>query len=160
MRRIGLALVIALCAPAAARAQRPTAPRAPQAVEVEVDEDRSPAADLYVKRRPAAPESPRLPSFLEARLTATERRADGKREEAIGLLRQFLAENPTGPGQAEGLFKLAELLWEDARRRYATQMDAFERATEACRRRAAPARGAKSAPPCRPPRRRSSTAPS
>ena len=125
--RIACALVSALASPSAWAQQRP--------LEVAVEVDKSAAADLYVKRRPPAPESPRLPRVLEERLTFVEGQADGKREEAIRLLRQFLASKPTGQGRAEGLFKLAELLWEDGRRKYIARMDAYERKVEACRQR-------------------------
>jgi cellulose synthase operon protein C len=117
---------IAAAAPAA---------RAQSVHEVAVEMDKSPAADLYVKRRPPAPESPRLPRVLEERLAYVEGRADLKREEAIRLLRQFLASKPTGQGRAEGLFKLAELLWEDGRRKYIARMDVYERRVEGCRQR-------------------------
>ena len=92
-------------------------------------------ADLYVKRRPLAPESPRLPRILQEELVQVEGRADAKRDEAIRLLRQFLAARPTGLGRAEGLFKLAELLWEDGRRKYIARMDVYERRVEGCRQR-------------------------
>ena len=129
MRRLA-ALCLALAAGApAARAQKGN-PK-----EVEVETDKSAAADLYVKRRPATPEAPKLPKEIEARLQVAEKAADGKRSEAIRLLRQFLASNPTGDGKAEGLFKLAELLWEDSRRSYIKQMDVWERKVEACRER-------------------------
>jgi TolA-binding protein len=131
--RLAIALALVAAAPAVGRGQKPVS----RPLEVEVEMDRSPAADLYVKRRPSAPESPRLPAVLERRLIQVERQADARREEAIRLLRQFLAANPAGAGRAEGLFKLAELLWEDARRTYMTRMDAFERASEACRQRRA-----------------------
>lgn len=99
----------------------------------EVEVDKSAAADLYVKKRPPIPESPRLPKILEKRLLRTEKQVDTKRQEAIGLLREFLASKPTGDGRAEGLFKLAELLWEDARHQYIAQLDRYERRLEACR---------------------------
>jgi len=116
---------------------RPAAsrPASSRPVEVEVDVDKSAAAELYVKRRPPAPESPRLPPVLERRLGLASRQADAKRGEAIRLLRRFLADNPSGAGRAEGLFKLAELLWEDARKNYIARMDAYERKAEACRQR-------------------------
>ena len=128
-------MIAALAAPSVARAQSATP------MEVEVETDKSAAADLYVKRRPPVPESPRLPPELEKRLVRAERAADAKRDEAIRLLRQFLASKPTGDGRAEGLFKLAELLWEDARRTYITRMDAWERKVEACRQRRSACRG-------------------
>jgi cellulose synthase operon protein C len=122
-----LVAVLATLAPAAARAQR--------AHEVEVDTDKSPAADLYVRRRPPAPESPHLPRVLAEQLDYVEGQVDLKRDEAIRLLRQFLAGNPTGAGRADGLFKLAELLWEDSRRKYIARMDAYDRKVEGCRQR-------------------------
>ncbi len=48
-------------------------------------------------------------------------------------MRAFLASNPRGEAHADGLFKLAELLWEDARRGFVARMDRYERALEACR---------------------------
>ena len=101
----------------------------------EVKVDKSAAAELYVKKRPPVPESPRLPKLLEKRLIKAEKNADKKRAEAIKLLELFLDTDPTGDGRAEGLFKLAELLWEDTRRNYIKDMDSFEREMEACRRR-------------------------
>jgi cellulose synthase operon protein C len=122
---IRLAGVLACLLAAPAHAQR----------EVAVEVDKSAAADLYVTRRPVVPESPRLPKKMEEHLEWVEGQADAKREEAIRLLRQFLAAKPTGLGRAEGLFKLAELLWEDERRKYIRRMDLHERKLEACRRR-------------------------
>ncbi len=129
MRRALIALM-AIAAPATSRAQKAPAP-----MEVQVEVDKSAAADLYVRRRPLAPESPRLPRILQEELVQVEGQADAKRDEAIRLLRQFLAARPTGLGRAEGLFKLAELLWEDARRKYIARMDVHERRIEACRQR-------------------------
>ena len=83
--RAVLAGVLALVAGApVARAQKG------KPVEVEVETDKSSAADLYVKRRPPTPEAPKLPREIEARLQVVEKAADGKRSEAIRLLRQFL----------------------------------------------------------------------
>ena len=116
---------------AGAQPKGPTPPAPPSEVSVQVEQSAS--ADLYVKRRPPAPESPRLPDFLEKRLERTEHAADQKRDEAIHLLRQFLASGPTGEGRAEGLFKLAELLWEDQKRAFTGKMDRYTRGVEACR---------------------------
>jgi hypothetical protein len=98
----------------------------------EVQLDKSAASDLYVKKRPSAPEGPRLPKILQKRLLKIEKKVDQKRNEAIGLLKEFLASGPTGDGRAEGLFKLAELLWEDARRIYLIWLDKFDRKLESC----------------------------
>jgi TolA-binding protein len=109
---------------------------------VEVELDKSAAKDLYVSRRPPTPSSPRIPKELLALLEKKEKQANAKRDEAIKLLKSFLATRPTGDSRAEGLFKLAELLWEDTRRQYIADMDAYERKLERCRTR----RGCKSPP--------------
>lgn len=99
----------------------------------EVRLDKSAATELYVRKRPAVPESPKLPKFLQTRLLKVEKQVDSKRDEAIGLLREFLASKPTGDGRAEGMFKLAELVWEDTRRKYLIGMELYDKKLEACR---------------------------
>jgi cellulose synthase operon protein C len=98
----------------------------------EVEIQRGPAAELYIRKRPPAAEAPVLSAELKQLLASTEKKRDDKRLEAIGLLRKFLASNPTGETRADGTFKLAELLWEEARRTYLIQMDAFGREIERC----------------------------
>ncbi len=116
-------VVAALLAPAVAHAQKP---------EREVDTSRGPSSELYIRKRPPAPEAPVLSAELKTLLASTEKRRDDKRLEAIGLLRSFLDAKPTGESKAEGTFKLAELLWEEARRLYLIKMDEFSRAVEKC----------------------------
>lgn len=99
----------------------------------EVQLERGPVRDLYVKKRPAVPESPKLPKELQALLERKEKKRNAKRKEAIGLLRAFLDSKPTGDSRAEGLFKLAELLWEESRIQYVADMDKYDRALEKCR---------------------------
>lgn len=99
----------------------------------EVDVDTSSAAELYIRKRPSTPETPEPPEILQKLLVEKEKARDEKRTEAIGLLRGFLDQNPEGDARAEALFKLAELLWEEARRKFITDMDGYERALEACR---------------------------
>lgn len=103
-----------------------------QKPEREVETSRGPSSELYIRKRPPAPEAPVLSPELKTLLNTTEKRRDDKRLEAIGLLRAFLAANPTGESRAEGTFKLAELLWEEARRLYLVKMDEFSRAVEKC----------------------------
>ncbi|MBA3395755.1 MAG: tetratricopeptide repeat protein [Deltaproteobacteria bacterium] len=103
---------------------------AAQAREVSVQ--RGPASELYIRKRPPTPEAPVLSQELKDLLVTTEKKRDDKRLEAIGLLRGFLASKPSADGKAEGMFKLAELLWEEARRTYLVRMDDFARALEAC----------------------------
>ena len=101
--------------------------------EREVEIDRGAARDLYVRGRPPAPERPELPEVLKERLESTEARVEGKRSRAIGLLRSFLDGEPTGDGRAEALFKLGELVWEQARHTYLEAMAERDRALERCR---------------------------
>jgi TolA-binding protein len=99
----------------------------------EVNLDRGPASELYLRKRPPVPEAPVLAPELQKMLNATIKQRDDKRLEAISLLREFLAGKPEGAARADGLFKLAELLWEDARRVYLVNMDKYERALEKCK---------------------------
>lgn len=102
--------------------------------QVDVELDRGPATELYIRKRPPPPASPTLPDELEAMLLEREKQAHAKRDEAIGLLRAFIDSGPTGESRADALFKLAELLWEDARQDFIANMDRYERALEACSR--------------------------
>lgn len=124
MRVLALAPALALALSAAAAwAQKPAQ---------ELDVQRGPAAELYIRKRPPAPEAPVLSDELRKLLNSTEKKRDEKRLEAIGLLRQFLDSKPTGEAKAEGMFKLAELLWEEARRLYLIHMEDYGRALEKC----------------------------
>jgi hypothetical protein len=117
MRWTRWALVLALMA-------RPVAAQAPAR---DVSVTRGPASELYIRKRPPAPEAPVLSAELKKLLAATEKRRDDKRLEAIRLLRAFLDSKPSGEARADGLFKLAELLWEEARRLYLIEVDKFSR---------------------------------
>ncbi len=118
------ALLTLLLAPAAASAQAP--------MKDISTTTRGPTSELYIRKRPPAPEAPVLSTDLKALLTSTEKRRDDKRLEAIGLLKGFLASKPSGEARAEGTFKLAELLWEEARRLFLVRMDDYGRAIEKC----------------------------
>ena len=119
-----ITLAIALAAPAAALAQQ-VPPR-------EVAVTRGPASELYIRKRPVTPEAPVLSGELKKLLASTEQRRDDKRLEAIGMLRGFLQSKPSGEAKAEGTFKLAELLWEEARRLYLNRVEEYSRAAEKC----------------------------
>ena len=97
-----------------------------------VGTDRGPTSELYIRKRPPSPGSPVLSAELKDLLASTEKKRDDKRLEAIGLLKGFLAGNPTGDARAEGMFKLAELLWEESRRQYLINMDDYSRQVEKC----------------------------
>ncbi|HMG54384.1 MAG TPA: tetratricopeptide repeat protein, partial [Kofleriaceae bacterium] len=125
---IRAAAIALACTTAAALA----APAAAQAPERQIDTARGPSSELYIRKRPPAPEAPVLSAELKTLLASTEKKRDDKRLEAIGLLRAFLDSKPTGESRAEGTFKLAELLWEESRRLYLIKMDEFARALEHC----------------------------
>lgn len=93
---------------------------------------RGPTSELYIRKRPVAPEAPVLNQDLKTLLASTEKRRDDKRLEAIGLLRGFLDSKPSGEARAEGMFKLAELLWEESRRLFLVNMEEFSRYVEKC----------------------------
>ncbi|MBA2538580.1 MAG: tetratricopeptide repeat protein [Deltaproteobacteria bacterium] len=120
-----LLCLIAALAPSVAMAQKPAA-------ELQVNSVRGPTSELYIRKRPPTPEAPLLSKELKNLLASSEKKRDDKRLEAIGLLRQFLASKPTGDAKAEGMFKLAELLWEESRRTYLIKIEEFARATEKC----------------------------
>lgn len=107
----------------------------------EVELDQGATSELYIRKRPAAPTAPEIPPELDKLLGAKEKQRNAKRMEAIDLLRQFLATTPTGDGRAEGLFKLAELLWEESRRTFILSIDRYERQLEACRQKRASCTG-------------------
>nr|HEX4315505.1 tetratricopeptide repeat protein [Kofleriaceae bacterium] len=133
IQRTLFALVVA--AGAAGAATMLAAPRVASADPItprEVDTTRGPASELYIRKKPASPEAPILSAELKDLLASTEKKRDDKRLEAIGLLRDFLNGNPTGDARAEGMFKLAELLWEESRRLYLVAMDGYSRDVEKC----------------------------
>ncbi|MEZ4359073.1 MAG: tetratricopeptide repeat protein [Kofleriaceae bacterium] len=136
MRAAGLTLAAAV---GFALGLTPLTPLAPVGVAhaqvrpKEIELDRGPTADLYIRKRPPAPAAPALSEELRALLESTETRRDDKRLEAIGLLREFLDSAPSGEARADGTFKLAELLWEEARRTYLLAVEEFSRKAESCR---------------------------
>lgn len=119
---VGLTLGLGLAAPAAAQGTMKELPQT----------SRGPTSELYIRKRPPSPEAPVLDQQLKALLLSTEKRRDDKRLEAIGLLRGFLDSRPSGEARADGLFKLAELLWEESRRTFLIRMEAFGRELEKC----------------------------
>jgi tetratricopeptide (TPR) repeat protein len=125
MRHLSFALCMLVLASTRAHAQKPIG---------DVDVQRGPASELYIRKRPPAPEAPVLSQELKDLLGVTEKKRDDKRLQAIGMLRGFLDAKPPPEGdqRAEGMFKLAELLWEEARREYLMAMDDYSRALEKC----------------------------
>ncbi|MEM9490901.1 MAG: tetratricopeptide repeat protein, partial [Myxococcota bacterium] len=123
----------AVCAVLAAGAAWLIAP-APAAAQIgDVALDSGPTAELYIRKRPSPPVSAPTTPELDTILAEREKERDAKRVEAIAMLRGFLDSKPTGEARAEALFKLAELLWEEARHQFVRDMNSYERRVEACR---------------------------
>ncbi|HVV88632.1 MAG TPA: tetratricopeptide repeat protein [Kofleriaceae bacterium] len=129
MRTPALAFVLAAAAALGALPSRARAQDQPS----EVSLDRGPTSELYLRKRPPVPEAPVLADELKKLLATASQQRDDKRLQAISLLREFLSGDPEGPTRADGMFKLAELLWEESRRTYLIAMDGYERDLEACK---------------------------
>ena len=71
---------------------------------------------------------------IEEVLREKERLVGEKRRQAIGLLEVFLAEHRGAPEEAEALFQLAELKWEESKASFLVQMAAYNAAVEKCAR--------------------------
>ncbi|HVZ89883.1 MAG TPA: tetratricopeptide repeat protein [Polyangia bacterium] len=79
-----------------------------------------------------------LPPVLQKALEEKEAQVTDARREAIKLLETYLRENPTGSAgfrpkeQAEALYKLAELYWEESKAVYLEKMGHYQEAVTAC----------------------------
>jgi TolA-binding protein len=89
----------------------------------------------------AAAEEPaekKLPPILQKALEQKEGEVTDARREAIRLIEDYLRENPRGSAgfrakeQAEALYKLAELYWEESKAVYLEKMGAYQAAVSAC----------------------------
>jgi cellulose synthase operon protein C len=79
-----------------------------------------------------------LPPILQQALEEKEAQVTEARREAIKLLEAYLRENPSGSAgfrakeQAEALYKLAELYWEESKEVYLEKMGRYQAAVSAC----------------------------
>ncbi len=79
-----------------------------------------------------------LPPILQKALEEKEGQITEARREAIRLLEAYLHENPRGSAgfrakeQAESLYKLAELYWEESKEVYLEKMGRYQAAVSAC----------------------------
>ena len=79
-----------------------------------------------------------LPPILQQALEEKEVQVTEARREAIKLLEAYLRENPSGSAgfrakeQAEALYKLAELYWEESKEVYLEKMGRYQAAVSAC----------------------------
>src|SRR6478609_6697092 len=83
---------------------------------------------------PAAADEPelKLPPILLKALHEKEAEVVAARREAIGLIESYLRDSPHSKEQAEALYKLAELYWEESKAVYLEKMGAYQAAVTAC----------------------------
>src|SRR5262249_25740351 len=117
-RSIALALLLALTVPPAAAdgAAKKTPPAADKADES--DDGSEPEV--------------KLPPILQKALHEKEAEVTAARREAIGLLESYLHDSPHSKEQAEALYKLAELYWEESKAVYLDKMGKYQDAVTAC----------------------------
>ena len=106
-RNIALALLLALTtAPAAvgAAAKKKAAPAKADKADKSADDSADESAEPEVQ----------LPPILLKTLHEKEAEVTAARREAIGLIESYLRDSPHSKEQAEALYKLAELYWEES----------------------------------------------
>src|SRR4030095_16563359 len=101
-----------------------------------------PATVDAAKKKPAAAEKDdaeesaepevKLPPVLLKALHEKEAEVTAARREAIGLLESYLRDSPHSKEQAEALYKLAELYWEESKAVYLEKMAKYQEAVTAC----------------------------
>src|SRR5499427_5775131 len=74
----------------------------------------------------------KLPPVLLKALHEKEEEVTAARREAIGLIESYLRDSPHSKEQAEALYKLAELYWEESKAVYIEKMGHYQDAVTAC----------------------------
>src|SRR4029079_14973350 len=74
----------------------------------------------------------KLPPVLLKALHEKEDEVTAARREAIGLIESYLRDSPHSKEQAEALYKLAELYWEESKAVYIEKMGKYQDAVSAC----------------------------
>src|SRR3954464_4246771 len=74
----------------------------------------------------------KLPPILLKTLHEKEAEVTSARREAIGLIESYLHDSPHSKEQAEALYKLAELYWEESKAVYLEKMGKYQDAVAAC----------------------------
>ncbi len=120
-RRLALALLLALAA-LSTRADAAKKKAAAAADKAEKADDADESSDPEVK----------LPPILLKALHEKEAEVTAARREAIGLLESYLHDSPHSKEQAEALYKLAELYWEESKAVYIEKMGKYQDAVAAC----------------------------
>jgi TolA-binding protein len=73
-----------------------------------------------------------LPPVLQKAIDDREQAVTAARREAIRLIEDYLRDSPRSREQAEALYKLAELYWEESKALYLERMGAYQAAVTAC----------------------------
>src|SRR5689334_17479737 len=124
--KIAFALLLsAIAVPAAAHAagkKKPAADRADKADKGDKGDEADAADEPEVK----------LPPVLQKALHEKEAEVTAARREAIGLIESYLRDSPHSKEQAEALYKLAELYWEESKAVYLEKMAKYQAAVTAC----------------------------
>src|SRR3954452_1280128 len=120
-RRLALALLLALAA-FSTRAEAAKKKAAAAADQSGKADDADESSDPEVK----------LPPILLKALHEKEAEVTAARREAIGLIESYLRDSPHSKEQAEALYKLAELYWEESKAVYLEKMGKYQEAVTAC----------------------------
>ena len=113
---------LALALTPAARAAKSGARSAGKANQDDADQDDADADE---------PES-KLPPVLRQALLEKEAEVTAARREAIKLIESYLHDSPHSKEQAEAMYKLAELYWEESKAVYLEKMGRYQAAVSAC----------------------------
>ena len=73
-----------------------------------------------------------IPPALQKAIDEREGQVTAARREAIRLIEDYLRDSPHSREQAEALYKLAELYWEESKAVYLEKMGAYQAAVTAC----------------------------
>jgi cellulose synthase operon protein C len=114
---VALALALPLAAHAAKSRAKSPADQADKADADDKDDD--------------TPES-KLPPVLRQALAEKEAEVTAARREAIKLIESYLHDSPHSKEQAEAMYKLAELYWEESKAVYLDKMGRYQAAVSAC----------------------------
>src|SRR5262245_55397770 len=74
----------------------------------------------------------KLPPILLKALHEKEAEVTAARREAIKLIESYLRDSPHSKEQAEAMYKLAELYWEESKAVYLEKMGKYQAAVAAC----------------------------
>jgi TolA-binding protein len=90
------------------------------------------SASSSLPENPAATEERPISPILQKAIEDREEQVTAARREAIKLIEDYLRDSPRSREQAEALYKLAELYWEESKAVYLEKMGAYQAAVTAC----------------------------